>query len=188
MNHKFQYFLHFRMRQRTAVAVNAPLTPPQYLLPAPAKGGLPQTNTFGKRPHLCLRGFSERWYPWDQPWANDGWSLRIILHRSTLRYRGPREDQRSLTRTVTCLMINASLRSAFSFVSYFPTCSNFTYLSNFSQNHLLNHAFSIVLGIASKGAKLVLGVGGWGKKSYSLYIWSPDINTVHKGYTVYLWY
>ena len=130
MNHKFQYFLHFRMRQRTAVAVNAPLTPPQYLLPAPAKGGLPQTNTFGKRPHLCLRGFSERWYPWDQPWANDGWSLRIILHRSTLRYRGPREDQRSLTRTVTCLMINASLRSAFSFVSYFPTCSNFTYLSN----------------------------------------------------------
>lgn len=35
-------------------------------------------------------------------------------------------------------------------------------------------------GSASKGEKLIPRKWGWGKKSYSFYIWSPEIHEVHK--------
>lgn len=175
------------MRQCTAGAVNAPLTPPQHFLPAPAKGGLLQTNTFGKHPHFCLRDFSEviplgsalsQW--WMESEGNS--ALLYVALQGPLGgpvFINPHGDLLDDKRILTvCILFRVLFPHLLQFYLFFQFFSESP-----PKSCILSSA-----GYCLRGGKVGCWRVGLGKESYSLYIWSPDINTVHAGYTVYLWY
>lgn len=176
------------MRQCTAVAVNAPLTPSS----APS-------------PSTCQRWPSANKYLWQTPpFLSKGFLWEVIPLGSALsQWWVESEDNSALLHTALQgplggpVLINPHgdllddkciLTDCILFRVLFPHLLQFYLFFQFFSESPPKSCILSSAGYYLQGGKVGCWRVGLGKKSYSFYIWSPDINTVHKGYTVYLWY